>query len=134
MFGFSENYIFGKFDTFCKRLEKIAHMITTMQAYSAIGDVRIEGIDIIAVRYKTIVESVRKKQYDILDHRKSDFDVDYAEFLTQFEGLQAQIQSFVDSWFERNLTVSRQQHSCGRGWNDNIINLLQFNAFKLQQT
>ena len=102
---FSENYIFGKFDTFCKRLEKIAHMITTMQAYSAIGDVRIEGIEIIAVRYKTIIEAVRKKTYDILDHRKSDFDVDYAEFLTQFEGLQAQIQSFVDSWFEKNLTV-----------------------------
>ena len=80
-------------------------MITTMQAYSAIGDVRIEGIEIIAVRYKTIIEAVRKKTYDILDHRKSDFDVDYAEFLTQFEGLQAQIQSFVDSWFEKNLTV-----------------------------
>ena len=81
-------------------------MITTMQAYSGIGDVRIEGIEIIAVRYKTIVEGVRKKQYDILDHRKGDFDIDHAEFLTQFEGLQGQIQAFVDSWFEKNLTVS----------------------------
>jgi len=33
-FEFSENYIFGKFDTFCQRLEKIADMINTMDAYA----------------------------------------------------------------------------------------------------
>ena len=78
-----------------------------MHAYANIGDVRIEGIDIIAVRYKTIVESVRKKTYDILDHRKSEFDVDYAEFRSQFDTLQSQIQAFVDGWFEKNLTVCK---------------------------
>ena len=69
---FSENYIFGKYDTFCKRLEKISDMVNTIDSYSGLPDVRIEGIDPIAVRYKTIVESVRKKNYDILDHRKSE--------------------------------------------------------------
>ena len=80
-----------------------------MHAYANIGDVRIEGIDIIAVRYKTIVESVRKKTYDILDHRKSEFDVDYAEFRSQFDTLQSQIQAFIDGWFEKNLTVCKKK-------------------------
>ena len=66
----SENYIFGKFDTFCRRLEKIADMLNTMEAYSGLSDVHIEGIDLIAVRYKTIVDGTKKKNYDILDHRK----------------------------------------------------------------
>ncbi|ELU05307.1 hypothetical protein CAPTEDRAFT_162628 [Capitella teleta] len=106
-FEFSENYIFGKFDTFCKRLEKVSDMINTMNGYANIGNVRIEGIDTIAVRYKTIVEATKKKNYDILDHRKGEFDTDYLEFRSQFDSLQMQIQSFVDSWFERSLSTEQ---------------------------
>ena len=69
---FSENYIFGKFDTFCKRLEKIVDIINTMDAYSGLGEVRIEGIETIAVRYKSVVDATKKKSYDILDHRKGE--------------------------------------------------------------
>lgn len=68
----SENYIFGKFDTFCKRLEKISMMINTINSYGGLSDIRIEGIETILVRYKTLVEAAKKKTYDILDHRKPD--------------------------------------------------------------
>ena len=47
-------------------------MIQTMDKYSGVGDVKIEGIDVIAVRYKTIVDATMKKAYDILDHRKGE--------------------------------------------------------------
>jgi dynein heavy chain len=70
--SFSENYIFGKFDTFCKRLDKIIMMINTMDSYSGLPDVKIEGIDTIVVRYKTVCDGAKKKNYDILDHRKSE--------------------------------------------------------------
>jgi len=69
---FSENYIFGKFDTFCKRLERIADMINTMEMFAGLGDVKIEGIDVIVVKFKTIVDNAKKKNYDILDHRKAE--------------------------------------------------------------
>ena len=72
----SENYIFGKFDTFCKRLDKIADTIETIVAYSHITDIRIEGIEIIVVKYKTIVEGTKKKTYDVLDHRKNEVRAD----------------------------------------------------------
>lgn len=68
----SENYIFGKFDTFCKRLNKIVQMITLMDQYAGLADVKIEGIDALVVRYKTIVEAMKKKTYDFLDHRKTE--------------------------------------------------------------
>ena len=69
---FSENYIFGKFDTFCKRLERIADMMNTIENFSGLGEVKIEGLDIIVVKYKTIVDNAKKKTYDILDHRKAE--------------------------------------------------------------
>ena len=80
-------------------------MINTMDAYSGIADVRIEGIEVLAIRYKTVVEATRKKNYDILDHRKGDFDADYLEFRSHFDNLRAQMQNFMDGWFEKTLSV-----------------------------
>lgn len=42
-FEFSEMYIFGKFDTFTKRLKKIIEMFKTMEMYSHLADSKIEG-------------------------------------------------------------------------------------------
>ena len=68
----SENYIFGKFDTFCRRLEKIAAMARTMSGYSGLLNLRVDGIDKLVVRYKNLVDSAKKRNYDILDHRKQE--------------------------------------------------------------
>ena len=40
--SFSENYIFGKFDAFCKRLEKLNDMLTTIDNLSKLPEVKIE--------------------------------------------------------------------------------------------
>ena len=42
-FEFSEMYIFGKFDTFERRLQKIIDMFDTMEMYSHLAETRIEG-------------------------------------------------------------------------------------------
>ena len=68
----SENYIFGKFDTFCKRLERIADMVNTMESMSSLGEVKIEGIDSIFIRFQGITATYKKKSYDVLDHRKGE--------------------------------------------------------------
>lgn len=71
-FIYSENYIFGKFDTFVKRLTNIADMISTMEAYAGVEDARIEGLEAIALRYRNYVDAAKKKNYDILGHRKQE--------------------------------------------------------------
>ena len=38
----SENYIFGKFDAFCKRLEKIDDMLNTMENLAGLNNIKIE--------------------------------------------------------------------------------------------
>lgn len=43
-FSFSENYVFGKFDTFCKRLNKIITMFDLMDDYNSLFEKRMEGL------------------------------------------------------------------------------------------
>lgn len=50
-------------------------MMNTMEMFSGLGEVKIEGIDVIVVKYKTIVDNAKKKTYDILDHRKADVNI-----------------------------------------------------------
>ncbi|XP_053396215.1 dynein axonemal heavy chain 5-like isoform X3 [Mercenaria mercenaria] len=113
-FEFSENYIFGKFDTFCKRLERIADMINTMEMFSGLGDVKIEGIDIIVVKFKTICDNAKKKNYDILDHRKAEFDNDYLEFRNQIENMRGMLQNFMDTWFQKSLSTEKAIELLGK--------------------
>ena len=82
-------------------------MLDTMELWSGISDVRLEGMDSIVTKYKALCDTVKKKSYDILDHRKGDFDADYTDFKTQFDNLHQQVQNFLDTWFDRNLSVSQ---------------------------
>jgi len=42
-FNFSENYVFGKFDTFCDRLSKIIAMFDLIDDYNHLFERRMEG-------------------------------------------------------------------------------------------
>ncbi|KAE8597580.1 hypothetical protein XENTR_v10016521 [Xenopus tropicalis] len=106
-FEFSENYIFGKLDTFCKRLEKISDISNNLESLADLQTIKIEGVEKISIRYETIVTNTKSKSYDVLDHRKQEFDKDYMEFKNQIEGLYQSLQAFVDSWFEKPLTTEQ---------------------------
>lgn len=43
-FNFSENYVFGKFDAFCKRIMKIIAMFELIDTYSGLFQRRMEGL------------------------------------------------------------------------------------------
>lgn len=63
-------------------------MITIVQMYSALSNSTIEGIDIMSIKFKNIYQGVKKKQYDILDPRRTEFDIDFTEFMTKINGLE----------------------------------------------
>lgn len=71
-FYVSENYIFGKFDTFCKRLEKISDMSNIMESLLKLQHIKIEGLEEITTHYHSIAANTKSKQYDVLDHRKKE--------------------------------------------------------------
>ncbi|KAM9353789.1 dynein axonemal heavy chain 5 isoform 2-T2 [Symphorus nematophorus] len=115
-FDFSEMYIFGKFDTFQRRLNKILEMFSTISTYSALQDSKIEGLETMATRFQTaemqgkweaIVLNMKKKHYSFLDQRKTDFDVDYEEFCKSTSELHNQLKSFMDCTFEKIQNTER---------------------------
>ncbi|XP_035754904.1 dynein heavy chain 5, axonemal-like [Egretta garzetta] len=106
-FDFSENYIFGKFDTFCKRLEKISDMSNVMENLLELQRIKIEGIEEISTHYQSIATNTKSKQYDVLDHKKKEFEKDYLEFKNQIAALYESIQGYVDSWFEKTVTTEQ---------------------------
>ncbi|XP_069033626.1 dynein axonemal heavy chain 5 [Embiotoca jacksoni] len=103
----SDNYIFGKFDAFCRRLEKVADVASTLESLAALQNMKVEGVDKIYARYQTIVSTIRSRTYDVLDHRKMEFDRDHADFQVQVQGLFQSLQVLLDSWFRPSLTTGR---------------------------
>ncbi|XP_048363840.1 dynein axonemal heavy chain 5 [Sphaerodactylus townsendi] len=106
-FDFSEVYIFGKFETFNRRLLKIMHIFDTITTYSILQDSKMEGLEIMATRLQSIVATLKKKQYNFLDQRKTDFDQDYEEFCKQTSDLHHQLQTFMDVTFEKIANTER---------------------------
>uniref|UniRef100_A0A8C0EXI2 Dynein axonemal heavy chain 8 n=1 Tax=Bubo bubo TaxID=30461 RepID=A0A8C0EXI2_BUBBB len=115
-FEVSEMYIFGKSEAFCRRLEKITEMITVVQTFCALSLSTIEGIDIMAVKFKNIYQNIQKTQYDILDPRKTEFDVDFVNFMANIEGLEIQIQTFMRTCFGRILSSQHALQLLQRYW------------------
>ncbi|XP_056155233.1 dynein axonemal heavy chain 5 [Lampris incognitus] len=106
-FEFSENYIFGKFDAFCRRLEKMADMAATLENLASLQHMKVEGIDKIYLRYQTVISTTKSKTYNILDHSKAEFDSDYEEFQVQIHSLYQALEALLDFWFNQSLTTER---------------------------
>lgn len=85
---FSEMYIFGKFDTFRRRLEKIIQLLDVFGMFSPLSSATIEGIEPHAAKFSQLVSSLKKKPYDFLDQRNSMFDTDFDEFMHTISELQ----------------------------------------------
>ncbi|XP_019376784.1 PREDICTED: dynein heavy chain 5, axonemal [Gavialis gangeticus] len=106
-FDFSEMYIFGKFETFHRRLMKITNIFITITTYSVLRNSKMEGLEVMATKYESIVDAIKRKPYNFLDQRKTDFDEDYEEFCKQTSDLHNQLRSFLDITFERITNTGR---------------------------
>ena len=92
-FSFSEQYIFGRFDYFCTRLQKIRNMFAKIKLYSLLFKTRMEGLLIWELieddqkYFEAAVKFLRMKEYDYLDFRNTQFDKDYNDFMTRTDTL-----------------------------------------------
>ncbi|NXO33744.1 DYH8 protein, partial [Locustella ochotensis] len=100
----SETYIFGKSEAFCRRLEKIMEMIAIEQNFNALTQCAVEGIDLMAVKFKNIYHIFQKKPYDTLDPTVTEFDVDFVKFMSEVERLETQLQNFMRTCFRKILS------------------------------
>uniref|UniRef100_A0A8C3CTQ3 Dynein axonemal heavy chain 5 n=1 Tax=Cairina moschata TaxID=8855 RepID=A0A8C3CTQ3_CAIMO len=108
-FNFSEVYIFGKFESFHRRLVKIIDVFNTMKTYSVLQESKIEGLEGMITKYESIVDIMKKKHYNFLDQWKADFDQDYEEFCKEINdlhvGFMNQIKIFLTVIFQNRLQI-----------------------------
>lgn len=65
------------------RLEKLAKLLNTVATYDVLSLSQLDGMDVFSQRFNVLVTTLKKKPYDILEHRKADFDIDYDDFQRQ---------------------------------------------------
>lgn len=105
-FGFSENFVFGKFDTFCERLSKIISMFNLIDDYNHLFERRLEGLllgEALEEAINTFQEGKKEilsKKYDYLDHRNSDFNTDFDRFIARTDTLKESIATMIETNFK----------------------------------
>ena len=106
-FDFDETAIFGKFDLFCRRIEKLQDMFKTVEQFSTLANHRVEGMESMMKTFTGIVDDFKRKPYELLDYQKGQFDRDFLEFNANIHELESSLQGFVNSSFEN--IVSTEQ-------------------------
>ena len=99
-FDFNENIIFGKFDLFCRRVEKLVDMFSTVQQFSALARHNLEGMEGLMTNFWSIVGDFKRKPYELLDFALNQFDRDYLEFNANIHELESSLQGFINQSFE----------------------------------
>ena len=81
------------------RLEKLTKLLNTVAMYDVLSLSQLDGMDIFSQRFNVLVSTLKKKPYDILEHRKADFDIDYEDFQRQLVDLnvRSQLHMFTES-------------------------------------
>ncbi|CAG2056143.1 unnamed protein product, partial [Timema podura] len=136
-FGCSEMYIFGKFETFQERLEKIIDVLNTVITYSILQSSKIEGIELYSVKFAQMFKKILTKKYDVLNHRNRDFDSDYVDFKRTVSNIEAELRNFLSDCLARVPNIyealrllarfEKLQLSCLKleKWYMNVVEMLQ---------
>jgi len=102
-FNFNDLHIFGKFELFCKRIQKLIDVFTTIEQFVSLSQYNIDGMESLIARFFEIVDELKRKTADLLDYTKPAFDKDYIEFNKNIQELESSLQVFINSSFE-NIT------------------------------
>ena len=92
-FEFSQQYIFGNFESFCGRLKKILEMFDKIEIFKNLFENRLE--DLLAeevllkdkLSFETAILILKQRDYDCLDFRDKRFDSDIDDFNRKINGL-----------------------------------------------
>ena len=106
-FEISETYVFGKFSSFCRRLDTIKSVVDIEAQFSTIRRSNIEGMETLASRFNSIISNFKKKPYNPLDHRKTEFNEDYDDLHRQLADLEGLLTNFMTACFKQVTSVNQ---------------------------
>jgi len=104
---FDDNVIFGKFDTFIKRVKKLIEIFSTIQQFKALEKHNnLEGMPHLTEGFNKKIETFKKKRHDLLDAENVKFDKDYVDLMQDIQKLDTDLQNFIDTNFSKFKNIS----------------------------
>ncbi|KAM8728478.1 dynein axonemal heavy chain 8-like [Acanthopagrus schlegelii] len=100
-FEVSEMQIFCKFEGFCKQVEKITQIFGVFKKFESLEKSNIEGTEMLVRQFQTACMSLKRKQYDMLAPRTTEFQTDFVQFMCQISQIEKQLQAFMSSCFSK---------------------------------
>ncbi|XP_047042441.1 dynein axonemal heavy chain 8-like [Helicoverpa zea] len=113
-FDCSEMFIFGKFETFKKRLLKIIDLFETYITYYVLNKTTLGGIKEYADTFNKLFKTISTKPYDALDHRRPDFDNDYKIYKEAVANQELLLENFIISTLGKCPTTEIALHLLAR--------------------
>lgn len=105
-FDFSESAIFGKLETFCRRIVKLIDMFSTIRQFRMLASHKLEGMGDLLSRFEDLASTFRSKGHDLLDYNNSTFDRDYVEFNVGITNIEASLLKFINESFESITSIT----------------------------
>uniref|UniRef100_A0A183B8V6 DHC_N1 domain-containing protein n=1 Tax=Echinostoma caproni TaxID=27848 RepID=A0A183B8V6_9TREM len=96
-FDFSEIYIFGKFNIFCRRLQAIRDVLEQTEHYAQMQTSNIEGLAPLIGQYTTAVTQLTKKPLNVLDQRDTEVDEEFELFFERMKAIQTGLEELFAS-------------------------------------
>jgi dynein heavy chain len=116
-FEFSEHQLFGKFDHFCKRLNKLIELFTTIKQFEDIKRHKIDSMEVIVMKYDTQLENFKSKTSRLLDFQNTKFDKDYVAFNLSISDIESNLHDIINDefknidWIEKKLKLLNKYDS-----------------------
>lgn len=99
-FDFDATEIFGKFELFSRRIQKLLELFSTIRQFKTLERHNLEKIQPIVDQFNVYVNSFRSKiTHPLLDYKDDTFDRDFVEFNVDVSRVENELTLYIDSNF-----------------------------------
>lgn len=99
-FEFSQNAIFGKFNLFSRRVQKLIELFSTIDQFRTLEKHNLEEIKPILDNFEKCWKALQKKGNPLLDQSRNVFDRDFVEFNVEVSNVETMLQAYIDKQFD----------------------------------
>ena len=107
-FNFDPSKIFHKSTLFCRRLEKLIDMFSSIQQFHALERKHIDGMERLIISFDNLISDFKLKGHDLLDYNNTAFERDFVEYTMHNSGLENAIQDFMGRSLTQMSSIDKQ--------------------------
>lgn len=95
----NEAAIFGRIDSFCRRVLKLIDLFSTITQYAELKAHQVDGLESLVKEFDSIVSMLQARRHPLMLFTNTEFDRDYVEFNVAVDGLEIKLQRFITDAF-----------------------------------